>query len=325
MVDEKTNFLIHTYGTGACPDQGSRLWFKARESILTASTIASLIGQSRFKTKTQCIIDKVLGCNFAGNEATHYGRMFEQAAINIHSLLTRSNIESLGLVTHSNYKFLGASPDGIITNRKKIGTLIEIKCPLYREINNTVPDIYWHQMQLQLECCDLDYCDFVQCKFSVINRDEFLLEEEKQKGCLIEWVPKNTESNLSNEIFTHACLTYTKKQLNEWIAAQVSSSLMKEDISFRPNRVIYWVCDIYKCVTVKRDTSWIKNNIKTLMNCWDTIVLLRDKENKKLLQKMISICRYDPDYENKIGTFIGILKDNGRDKARRLVKEQSSF
>lgn len=69
---------------------------------------------------------------------------------------------------------MGASPDGVINNNR----LIEIKCPITRnvekqsaknKITDICPDYYYEQIQAQLECCDMDICDFFQCKFSIID------------------------------------------------------------------------------------------------------------------------------------------------------------
>ena len=44
--------------------------------------------------------------------------------------------------------------------------MLEIKCPPKRKFTKTVPKHYWYQMQGQLECCNLEECDFLQVKFS---------------------------------------------------------------------------------------------------------------------------------------------------------------
>ena len=42
--------------------------------------------------------------------------------------------------------------------------MLEIKCPMTRKLNGDVlhkkTEMYWAQMQLQLEVCDLFECDF---------------------------------------------------------------------------------------------------------------------------------------------------------------------
>ena len=52
-------------------------------------------------------------------------------------------------------------------------------------------------MQGQLEVCNLDECDFLQCKIEELNNlDEYLNENEAQfKGVVLEY--KDSENNIN--------------------------------------------------------------------------------------------------------------------------------
>ena len=71
---------------------------------------------------------------------------------------------------------MGASPDGLIIGEEKI-KLLEIKCPKTRKImtsgDKIVPSYYLEQMQLQMECADVDFCDFWQCEFKILKMKSF--------------------------------------------------------------------------------------------------------------------------------------------------------
>lgn len=62
---------------------------------------------------------------------------------------------------------MGASPDGINVdvNSERYGRMLEIKNIVNREINGIPKKEYWVQMQMQMEVCDLDECDFLETKF----------------------------------------------------------------------------------------------------------------------------------------------------------------
>lgn len=66
-------------------------------------------------------------------------------------------------VAHPTLLWLGASPDGFIHEEVAPGLLCEIpieaKCP--RKLHNDVPPVYFAQMQVQMECCDVPHCYFV--------------------------------------------------------------------------------------------------------------------------------------------------------------------
>ncbi len=99
---------------------------------------------------------------FKGNEATRFGNFYEPIACDLYSRLHDNlKVKEYGFIEHPIHAFLGASPDGIT----EAGVMIEIKCPPIRQINGIPPFYYYVQMQLQLECCNLQYCDYIECKF----------------------------------------------------------------------------------------------------------------------------------------------------------------
>ena len=77
-------------------------------------------------------------------------------------------IDDYGCIRHRTIPFIGASPDGICSpkskNRNLVGRMLEIKCPKSRKIDGIPPTVYAVQVQAQLEVCELEYCDFLECK-----------------------------------------------------------------------------------------------------------------------------------------------------------------
>ncbi len=61
-------------------------------------------------------------------------------------------------VVHHNIPWLGASPDGFILESNREIPL-EAKCP--RKLHVAVPPMYYAQIQVQLECCDVPHGYFV--------------------------------------------------------------------------------------------------------------------------------------------------------------------
>ena len=88
----------------------------------------------------------------------------------------KTTITDFGCIPHSELSYIGASPDGINTNPQsdRYGRMLEVKNIVNREINGIPKMDYWIQMQLQLEVCDLNYCDFLETKFTEYeDREEF--------------------------------------------------------------------------------------------------------------------------------------------------------
>jgi len=139
-------------------EQRSQEWLDLRENMITASDVASALGENHYESPDAFVKKKVLRTKWAGNAATAHGTLLEPVVRDLYDKKYNRKSHEVGLVQHREYPWLGASPDGITED----GILVEIKCPLTRKIEPNVPKHYWPQVQLQLEITDLEECDFVQ-------------------------------------------------------------------------------------------------------------------------------------------------------------------
>ena len=142
--------------------------------MITASDVASAIGESRYESPDAFVKKKVLKTKWAGNAATEHGTLLEPLVRDLYDQRTGRKSHEIGLVQHRDYPWLGASPDGVTED----GLLIEIKCPLTRKIEAKVPKHYLPQVQLQLEITDLEECDFIQYRPARIEDGVPLSPEE---------------------------------------------------------------------------------------------------------------------------------------------------
>lgn len=162
--------------------QHSKLWYTTRTRMLTASDVASVIGANPYTPRKSVFLRKTGQSKpFSGNKATRRGHELEPIARAEYEKATGKKCwpEDLGLMVHPEYATIGASPDGVTLD----GTLVEIKCPLYRKIEKgVVPAYYLPQVQTLLEVFDLETCHFVQYRpsdgkvpmqldITTINRD----------------------------------------------------------------------------------------------------------------------------------------------------------
>jgi putative phage-type endonuclease len=139
-------------------EQRSEEWLELRENMITASDVASAIGENRYESPESFVKKKVLKTKWAGNAATAHGTLLEPLVRDLYDQRYGKKSHEIGVVQHRQYPWLGGSPDGITED----GLLIEIKCPLTRKIERKVPSYYMPQIQLLLEIMDLDECDFIQ-------------------------------------------------------------------------------------------------------------------------------------------------------------------
>ena len=179
--------------------------------MITASDFGAILGHSKYDTRNSVLKKKCgLGPPFQGNKFTKWGVKYEEVATDIYRYLNKTEVLEFGCIPHPKYSFLGASPDGITPN----GVMLEI-VPYSREFQkDDIPPHYYDQMQGQLEVCNLDECDFLQCKIEELNGlVEYLEENEAQfKGVVLEY--KDSNNNIA---FFYSKLNITEKELEKWI------------------------------------------------------------------------------------------------------------
>lgn len=130
--------------------------------MLTASDAATALGLNPYEKPERLIYKKCGAIKFKGNQATEHGQKYEPVARDIYMERTGEIVHEIGLVRHPKYDWLGGSPDGVTES----GKLIEIKCPISRKMNGTVPKHYMPQIQVLLDVLDLDECDFIELNAS---------------------------------------------------------------------------------------------------------------------------------------------------------------
>ena len=160
--------------------QRTKEWHDERKKLITATDAASALEANPYKTKVELLHNKCEPYVETYNDATNWGTKYEPVAIQLYEKIENDKVYELGLLKHNKYKWLAASPDGIRLN----GKLVEIKCVYNRKIRDEEPFMYWVQVQIQLEVCDLDECDLFQCKFyEYKNKKEFKEDNTNHKGC----------------------------------------------------------------------------------------------------------------------------------------------
>ena len=178
-------------------EQRTDEWYSIRKTIISATDAGTILGYNRFSSKNDLLKKKLQEENIMiESPAISHGVFFEPIATKCYEDLNGGiKVHDIGLVIHQDYKWLGASPDGIMEN----GKLIEIKCLYSRQFKNTSADIprqYWAQIQIQLEVCNLEECDLYQCIFKKVDRHEYnSFDGIKGKEKRIYWILKDYRCN----------------------------------------------------------------------------------------------------------------------------------
>lgn len=270
------------------PAQRSPEWYEMRENMLTASNIAPILGECPYGSARKVLLDKA-GINkqvFTGNFSTNWGIKYEPVACKLYELRNKVTVHPFGLLAHySNFQpqddftqpitFIGASPDGI----RDDGIMLEIKCPTSREITGVPPQNYWVQMQIQMECCNLDLCHFLECKFSEYAEEEDFLDNlhtsDHDKGIICHRLIQGSGDNDGEYEYLFP-LPKKLLDIKKWCEAR----------KFTMNvTMTYFELNKYSCVDVPRDSEWFMANIAKLRNFWREVLAARKNPDKYLKTK----------------------------------------
>ena len=253
------------------PEQRSKEWYDLRRGMLTASSLACALGEDHFKSRDELILEKAEDKEkpFVPNPITEWGVKYEEIATKFYESLNNVKIIEFGLIPHPHFNIFGASPDGICSNDSPpeyIGRMLEIKCPPKRKFTKTVPKHYWYQMQGQLECCDLEECDFLQVKlqeydsFDDYCRDVYIdiSDDNKTNGKTQKGLPKGCTLTYRkcDELkcsYLYPELFLSDSEYQTWISEN------KEKIKNEGHEFVeakWWYIERYECTLVKRDREW---------------------------------------------------------------------
>jgi putative phage-type endonuclease len=249
------------------PEQRSKEWYELRKGMLTASSLACALGDDHFKSRNQLILEKVENKEipFVPNPITEWGVKYEEIATKFYESMNDLKIIEFGLIPHHNFTIFGASPDGICSNdspNEYVGRMLEIKCPPKRKFTKTVPKHYWYQMQGQLECCDLEECDFLQVKLQEYNNFEDysndISNDTFSNGKTLKGFPKGCTLTYRkmNELkcsYLYPELFLTNDEYQNWISEN-RAKIESEGHEFVEAK--WWYIERYECTLVKRDREW---------------------------------------------------------------------
>jgi putative phage-type endonuclease len=201
------------------------------------------------------------------NTSLHWGQKFEPLSVLIYEHKYKTIVEDFGCIQHPTYKFIGASPDGIIVNKNcdRYGRMLEIKNVVSRDINGIPKKEYWVQMQLQMEVCDLDECDFLETKFTEYTDYNAYKNDttDKMKGIIIYFHTKD-----GKPFYVYKPLEET--DITKW-EDDTLSLYQSDKYNYTYMKFIYWKLDVFSCVLVLRNKDWFKNNIPQLEKVWKII------------------------------------------------------
>jgi putative phage-type endonuclease len=272
-----TNKLSQIREKDECnPQQRTPEWYKRRYNMLTASNLWQIFSSEAQRNRLICEKCKPLETNVIESKwintdnSLQWGVRYEPLTVKVYEHITHAKLDFFGCIVHSKYHFLGASPDGIVVNPESslYGRLVEIKNIYNREMDGIPSEAYWIQTQIQMECCDLDVCDFVETRFKEYESvDAFWAEEdtEKLRGVIIHFIPRDSLSNLP--LYKYSEFQLSQHNMYEWID-QMKTEVADQFVLFK---TYYWYLDDIQMTTIYRNDYWFKAAIPKIQEFWNTI------------------------------------------------------
>ena len=290
------------------PIQRTKEWYEFRHNLITASNAYKAFESQSMKNsliyeKCQPLnkslyidnnednteVKEVTMVNI--NSTLHWGQKFEPLSVQIYQHNYNTKIEDFGCIQHEKYSFLGASPDGINVdiNSPRYGRMLEIKNIVNREIDGIPKKEYWIQMQLQMEVCDLDECDFLETKFTEYEGySEYLLDTlneyyEDEDGVEFQNICLSKDNKMKGQIIHFHTKEgkpfYVYKPLDlihpddidNWREYTVEKYQSYPEYNYLYIKTIFWKLEQLSCVLVCRNRQWFNDNISGLEEIWQII------------------------------------------------------
>lgn len=254
--------------------QKSEEWLSVRHNHINASEAGQIFSKSR----NAILLYKAKPFEFKNNSsvATEHGNRFEIIAQNIYSKKIGKKIYNFESIEHPVYKFIAASPDGIDED----GDLLEIKCPITRDIKGVPKKDYWVQTQLQMEVTDLNRCKFVECKFEEYQCIEFYNEDIQRdfKGVILQYY-----DNFQKKHIIYSEFNIAFEELNIWINHEKQKILEQYGENMYIEN-IYWYLSKYSCFEVYRDKKWFSESLPIFQNFWNDVIKYRENGNFETIE-----------------------------------------
>ncbi|AET72977.1 hypothetical protein PGAG_00088 [Phaeocystis globosa virus 12T] len=267
------------------PEQRTDEWYIFRNSTLTASNIWKVFGTEA--SQSQLILEKCEPMNINKfkvtntNSPMHWGQKFEPVSNMYYEYINNTTVTEFGCIPHPEFSYIAASPDGIVCDRNSplYGRMIEIKNVVSRVITGISKKEYWVQMQLQMEVCDLNECDFLETKFLEYDTQEDYENDNEieYKGVMLQYL----KDEAPYYVYAPFMLTdLNSAEYKKWYEEQEIANKDMELI-----KTIYWKLVKISCVLVLRNKIWFKKIQPMVEVFWNKLVDERETGKYKLRLK----------------------------------------
>lgn len=251
-------------------EQRTTEWYQQMRTVISASEVGNLFASPlqrakmvMAKTQPYQARNQPLAVLSQHMSAFDWGIRFEPVVKQIYEHKYEAEIKELGRLLHPTDSRCSASPDGLIyschVEPHRKGRLIEIKCPVTREIDGTVPKDYYAQMQMQLQVTGLHSCDYVEAAFSSAYNQLIIKEGPSLYSGWIAVVQYAEPKGDQYYYYVYSPINVS----NDW-KPEIKEG--DEIIEITPWRLYQW-CE----QEITRNDDWWKSLQPTMETFWDDV------------------------------------------------------
>ena len=302
QTKEKKEKILSDLNQQPAIKQRTKEWYEIRQTCFSASNIWKVFSsqaQQNSLIYEKCNPESTQKKTREVSNATNplnWGIKYEPVSIQIyeHRNIGTKVKTDYSCILHPNYSFIGASPDGIVISGEKTGRMVEVKNIYNREITGIPLDEYWVQMQIQMETCNLDECDFLETRIKEYETEAAFYEDSlaEYKGVILFFLPKpearsetkpearsETKPEARPEIleentrkspffeYMPLYISLEKQNIQKWIE-DMQEKFRSDYILYE---TVYWRLDEYSCVLVERNSEWFSTVLPKIETTWKMV------------------------------------------------------
>ena len=123
-------------------------------------------------------------------------------------------------------------------------------------------------MQIQMETCGLEVCDFLETRFKEYScEEEFYLDiSPEYKGVILFLLGKGDLENRFEYMPLYVNLE--KRHVDKWIQ-EIREKVSETHLVYE---TVYWHLDEYSCVVVERNALWFESVLPVFKEAWNIVV-----------------------------------------------------
>lgn len=160
----KISFLEKKFKDLEFLEPGTQSWLEARQWCFGGSEIHAVLNSTPKKFNN--ILTTKTELKNVKKDITNWGHLFEPVAKEYLDKFTTTwtKLYEFGTLSHPKYP-IAYSPDGIIVDTNEKIQMLEIKCPIYKNLDKPIDESYLYQIQSGMNVFPVDGGIFIRCRF----------------------------------------------------------------------------------------------------------------------------------------------------------------